>query len=616
MKRALCVAALVAATWTLHLRAAAASPAICVVGEGERVARRAPLPDRCAPRAELEALRGEYAAFQLVVDASDAPLDSLELSVEPAGAWQISVEHFVHVERRSRTEGTRESLAFTAAARPEDASMLGDVPDALLSLGDAAGELVWVPARDRRVFFLEAFVPPDAAPGRVESSVVVRASGTELARVPIALDVSERVLPYRPVSVFAFYEYATLERHFRDPVSVERELVQLLHAHGLEGITQTLSKQDVERLSGAIDGAWFTSAAGYRGPGEGAPATVWPIGAYGTLGEPSPAGIETVRAVRGAMPDRSRDLFVYAIDETCESPRGLEWRGLLDEAGLGDVAVGHTCGAPPATQDVDIVMMPSSAFDPDLAADGRRAGKKVWIYNGILPHSGPLMLDVPVTSLTANGWIAATFDVGRWFYWETIFWDDKNRGGLGPRDVFADPETFHNADGDTALYDGLLVFPPPPWRDRRETSAPSVLASLRLKALRRGVEDAALLGLAATVDPSATYAIARRIVPRALDEVSDDEPTALDLDPTHLAEARRELRAMVARGSSSNARRGLQVLRDLRSKERARHGRYRNESAAMTAAVMLGIPAALFAIGAAITRVARGLSRGRPRSAR
>ncbi|WXB20281.1 DUF4091 domain-containing protein [Pendulispora albinea] len=130
------------------------------------------------------------------------------------------------------------------------------------------------------------------------------------------------------------------------------------------------------------------------------------------------------------------------------------------------------------------------------------------------------MLDVPATDLRANGWIAARYGITRWFYWESTFWLDNNRGGRGgPHgfDPFVIAETFHNTRGDHANGDGILLYPGtqivPGMHDE---GVPILLPSIRLKNLRRGAQDAAYFQLARAIDPATAEAIADDLVPDVL----------------------------------------------------------------------------------------------------
>ncbi len=153
------------------LPAADAAARACLIGEGARVLRRGPAIERCEDRLALSVSRGEYAAFQVVVEPDGpAELEGATVAVDPGPyRFRSFVEHFVDVPRRSRTNDTKVSLGFTEAARPPDEGMLGAVPDALLPVERAPS---WAPyplrarAGERAILFVEAYVPEDGQPGR------------------------------------------------------------------------------------------------------------------------------------------------------------------------------------------------------------------------------------------------------------------------------------------------------------------------------------------------------------------------------------------------------------------------------------------------------------------
>ena len=165
-------------------------------------------------------------------------------------------------------------------------------------------------------------------------------------------------------------------------------------------------------------------------------------------------------------------------------------------------------------------MMTAPDYVPERARAAKAAGKWVWAYNGQRPYAGAMMLDLPAIDLRANAWIAARYGIERWFYWESTYWHDDNRGGRGGWDGF-DPfevaETFHNADGDWANGDGILLYPGTQIaRGMRDFEMTTVFPSVRLKNLRRGVEDAAYVDAARAVDREAADEVVRRVVPSAL----------------------------------------------------------------------------------------------------
>jgi hypothetical protein len=140
----------------------------------------------------------------------------------------------------------------------------------------------------------------------------------------------------------------------------------------------------------------------------------------------------------------------------------------------------------------------------------------------------------------------------RWFLWETTAWDDGHPGGRGPFDPFVTAETYHNRDGDALMGDGVLLYP---GRQRGRFSEHSlgwtgVLPSIRLKNLRRGVEDAGYLELARGAHPGEASAIARGLLPRVLGEARPGQPPSWSEHGAPFFEARLDLARFVADGGA------------------------------------------------------------------
>lgn len=535
-------------------------PRVCALGEGERAHGAQACTSAEGATVALRAAREETVAFQIVVEDPGAPLDGVTIDAPPfvrAGADALPidafVEHFVDVDARSRNDRDPEgALPFTGTARPHDADMLGPTPDALVPIGlasckdDRTGRSfcpypLKLEPGGRGAFWLDVFVPRSAAPGRYTTRVTLRRRGADVGAVDATLDVAPAIVPFRASGFFAFEAFDSLEERFADPRAVERSLLQLLHAHHVDGFPAITEPAHVDRVEAALDGSLFTAASGYRGPGAGAPLSILPIGAYGSLGKPTGDAAVRAKRIAGRIP-KTTETFVYAIDEQCGSSMGADWIKELERLYVGPrLLVAQTCDREPINQRVDVVMTPAQAFDRQQAIAAR---KPVYAYNGRLPWAGPLMLDAPATSLTLDGWIGAMHGVPRWFFWETIFWNDGNEGGLGPRDPFVDPETFHNADGDTALLDGLLVYPGrSPYES--DLAADAVVPSMRLKALRRGALDAGLIALAASRDPARAREIVATIAAGSLSDAAPDDPTRFTTDPAALAAARGALRDVI-----------------------------------------------------------------------
>ncbi|WP_438009373.1 hypothetical protein WME89_12240 [Sorangium sp. So ce321] len=628
-------AALLTALWYTALppRAAAAEERarVWVADDGTRVRRQdvgLPLSRgegnaifRPGEPIRLGALRAEVVAFQVIVEAGAEPVRGVKVELSglgpavsggapaPAPQQQASaapqqqapaaprqqapvpgtapapaiaidrfVEHYVEIKRRSRNEQRpAESLGWSPAARPPDDRHLGFLPDALIPVELAPP---WAPyplevgARETRAVWIDLHVPESAVSGAYEGKVVVSsASHGELASLDLRLEVAPATLPYSPVDFIAFYEADEVAARVGDGPAVEQQLWQLLHEHHVDGFASVRSPAEVERLRAAIDGSLYTKERGYRGPGAGVPPAAVALGAYGGFGDPGEEALRRVEAVAELLPPAVDDVMLYAVDEQCESPRGPGWRRLIRGSRLSSrILVGHSCGeVDPVKQDVDLVLTPANRFDSTWARAAREAGKRLWVYNGALPRTGTFMIDAPLTGLMADGWIAASHEVDRWFLWETAFWHDGNRGGRGPVDPFTVAENFHNRDGDACLGDGMLLYP---GTQRGAFAARSlgfagVLPSMRLKSLRRGIQDAGYIALARPASPGAVDAIVKEVIPAALDEALDTSPAAWSSEGAPFFRARAALRALIPADAALDAAGVRRALADAAAARRA-----------------------------------------------
>ncbi len=168
--------------------------------------------------------------------------------------------------------------------------------------------------------------------------------------------------------------------------------------------------------------------------------------------------------------------------------------------------------------DVDIYISPSAA--------GKHAG--AWTYNGGPPWAGAMVLDAAEPGTRTWGWIGFRYDVPLWYVWDAMYWRDRyNRGrDAAPlEDLREKPVTFDDGE-DHGNLDGVLVYP-------------GVLPSLRLDAIRRGLQDRALLELlAACAGRPAADAIVTPLVPRALGEARRGERASWPSDDAVFERAR------------------------------------------------------------------------------
>lgn len=172
----------------------------------------------------------------------------------------------------------------------------------------------------------------------------------------------------------------------------------------------------------------------------------------------------------------------------------------------------------------------------------------MWIYNGKRPATGSFLTDVPATDAIVNGWIMQQAGIERWFYWKSTFWYDSHRGGGGAIDPFVTAETYHNVHGDRCQGDGVLVYPGRQVDRFRQHSLglDGVLPSIRLKSLRRGVQDAGYIQLARATHPAETDTIVSRLIPSVLADASNGESPSWPERGVRFFEARRALVDFIA----------------------------------------------------------------------
>ncbi len=510
---------------------------------------------------------GETLAFQIVVASGAHGLASVRL--ELSGLWrqlpipprniQPYLVYEVPMARRSGGARAGESLGWERRAEPPSLRPPTSVPDALIPLGHAPAWAAYparIPAGSMTSFWVDIRLPEAGlAGGNYSANVEVFEARQLLASIPVRLRVGSTVLPYAGVNTMLYFEPTEVSERVSSADAVDQYL-QLLHAHHITSVFPLSSQAELESANAYLSGELFTKNHGYDGPGQGLRPSVVPLGAYGSLGDPLPETLAKVDSLlagleRLGLRDRPglSDIFLYAIDEQCRSPRGAAWRQALSSSSsprLRALRVGQTCDEPPEKQLVDLVMMPGGSYRLDTAGRARRAAKHVWIYNGILPNTGAFLTDVPTLSLRANPWIQKFYGIERWFYWESTFWNDSNRGGLGPYDPFATSETFHNQDGDHCNGDGLLVYPGRQAKfPEHDLGFSGVLPSIRLKQWRRGIQDAAYIELARRVDPAAVERVVGTVVSGALGASVYAKYVE---DPERFRRARRELFELIEHG--------------------------------------------------------------------
>ncbi len=587
------VAAALAIVGALASPSVAAAPAVWAIDDGEKIKR----DETASPLASgagnpiwtpgqpirIFSTKNESVAFQIVVTADEAALDGVTVELDvlatadgakiqnaPGAIDPTSyvgrpierfVEHFVEIKRVSGGKIPGESLDWTKGSGPPAERWLGMVPDALVPVEVAPA---WAPypmkiaPRSNGIVWIDVTVPKTQVAGLYKGAVVVKAGATTIASLAVELDVVDVTLPDRPVRTMVYYDRLELDRRMRGGDAAEEQLWRLFHRHRLSPLHGAISTDDVTHRLGALDGSFYTAAHGYEGPAEAMGDGVLALGTYGVFRAPDASKLAIVEGIADLVAEKSlfatTDAFVYAIDEVCESPYGDEWKKLIASsrnANVKRIRVGATCSEDPTARSIDLPIV-ADTFDPSTVAAARAMGREVWVYNGREPFAGAFSIDVPAISPRVNGWLAGMYDVARWFQWEATFWYDDNRGGKGPCDPFVTAETFHNQDDDYVMGGGVLVYPGKQVDVFAEHSIGmvGVVASIRMKGWRRGIEDAGYYQLAHAANAAKAEAIAMALVPRAFSAATAGDRPAWSDGGKAFFDARKALLDLVPRGTN------------------------------------------------------------------
>jgi hypothetical protein len=475
------------------------APTQQVLGDSTRLEETQPLPLRSAlfdgEVVRLRGARGETLGLSLQIADGKSRLVRVELPVDVATVSSFSV--------RSLEVKQSSSSMYGESTGP------GRYPDVLEP--QPAGVNT-----DKHAFF-DVAIAKDAAPGLYTGELVVaeRRLPIELSVSSASIDVHEQPL------VWVFYlpsEIARVHGLADDDspalLQKEGEYQELFRAHGAF-LASDLGPERFEARRHFARGLKY-----------------WPVG-LDTANDDSIA--RDVRRWLAIFRSSGTTPFAIPVDEPRTArarERARHVAEVIGRAGGGRPLLlrGVTDAWSPSYGDtIDVYFSPANF--PEPAQQRRALGERYWTYNGRPPGAGSMILDTNGVALRTWGLIAERYDIELWYAWEGLYFSDRyNRGG--PTDVLHDSVTFDErtkGGSDFGNGDGVLAYPGP-------------LPSLRLKALRRGLQDRLLLReLRRCGGGKIADRIVEREVPRALGEVEAEGEPSWSLDESSWEEARLEV---------------------------------------------------------------------------
>lgn len=512
----------------------------------------------------LAVARDEVIAFQIVGrgEAGDYPI-----VIEGFDDLVVSTFEEVGIEITSPTE----SGGVTSLGP-------GTYPDALVPTSTLT-----VPAPPAiGALWVDVFAPRKLEPGVRQGAIVI---GTK--RVGITITVLDVTLPGRDLASLGTVNFGSLlDKERADPKHLLRWM-QMAHAHrvDIEIMRMTPTQADdgtidwdgwMKRVAPYVVGTAFTSSVGYTGPRAGLPVARWIIPhtdwwptkrTEAGLPEDPKRWSETLREWEKRVDaagwfDRPYAtkwiMFINSLDEpkTVEELASLaKYEKLLADAKLenrrrvwfrADGNFGPDYGG---MSDEDVAAEIGGAVDlwnlhgasntaPIRLIEARQGlGERAMFYasnSGGEPSIPPLVIDADIVGARAWGWITYRYQLFGALNWEV----DYYKGGC--------VENPKCSEGGRMNLDANLIY-----RGEElglETHQP--IASMRLKMLRRGSQDAAIADVVARRRPDVAGRIAEILVPRALgDNVPDQGRGAWTLDPAAYDRARNAMLTQVGGGT-------------------------------------------------------------------
>jgi hypothetical protein len=570
----------------LPVQSSAQLKKVWALGDGEKVFRE----DLAHPDKEgngvwdgkairLTGLYNEVLACQVIAEGGEDTAKSIEVSVinpahaatgksiaastvkhGPEGTIEVFTEHYLQVKNPTQPNWYYGS----PAAAPK--KMKGWVPDALIpadAIRGRGGMPVDVLPRQNLGFWIDVELPRDQKafpPGLYKGRVMVFQTGRLISDIPLEITLLPHYMPDDNKGTIWVYS-SDVEPYFpylakdqvHDMLKFEAQRHRINLVGGFEPHYSRFDSASLNAYKKYLDGTAFTPANGYHGNGEGIGEKLFPIGMYGSkvLGETKAAVQEQadlwVNWFRKNAPHVK--YFWYITDE----PDSTKFAWVKERAGWihNGNGIGKTLPVFTTTaytkalaHDIDI-WAAYNGVDLKELPQIRKKGGDHWFYNGNRPRYGSVILEGSAVDLRVNSWILYKYAIHTHFIWHSTAW---RHNGQGPKrhlhqNVFATPLTFINDNMEWGNGDGILFYPGlSPHHPEENRGLNRILPSIRLKNIRRGQQDAAIMWLAEQkVGKEKVLALVNKVVPKALSEVSMNEAVPWSERGDDYERVRREL---------------------------------------------------------------------------
>lgn len=490
---------------------AKAQPAVWVETSTQRVCRSETLPPLPSREVNLASARNEWVSFQVLVRSSQPlPAVRVELSVleAPKGGkidsacFRIYREHQLELKEPTYRNDAFRPDWYPDPLIPTRHPLTGEP----LSGPRFKAQPFDLPANETHGFWVDVFVSKDVAPGTYRGAVKMFSQDGQIVAMPVNLEVWDFTLPKVPSLVTAlgspaermrtYYAKQSKESEPVDWVAVEKQCALLAREHRInayppsdwlrlerDGEEFRLSDENVARLREWID-TYSVNAIQVPSP-------------VGIVKDPQ-ANSRVLQAWARTW-DRAIEAinrpdvmyFIYLKDEP-NDPEAYDFVRLWGKAiraiktKVKVMVVEQTRTQDPSWGDlygaVDIWCSLFPLYDEPTAKERQALGEIMWAYTALcqLAKTPWWHIDYPLLNYRVPCWMSYRYDIRGLLYW----------GGMSHwsqvEDPWTDPRTYRPGRSSRPLIyngEGTLVYP------ARPCGYDGIVPSLRLKALRDGIED-------------------------------------------------------------------------------------------------------------------------------
>lgn len=497
--------------------------------------------------------------YQVFIASYVPNIGITRLSWDASGGGYEERDFPTRMRRPYTVNGNNQGVASgTWSDRPDHDK---SYPDVLIPNELFASSSFTVNGSHSQMVWVDVYISTSLATGDYTGLFSVYEGVTVSTQIPVTIHVYNFTLPDAPsFPVVAYltgyninYRHQGIhwDRTSAANITTRKRYYQMLHAHKLAGMATEDQVNDCgysnkwfpcpENIT-RLDGSLYTSANGYaNAPGVNTGDQYYSIGPYANWSwskTDSDAFCTAVSSWGAYFYNNFPTVksYVQLADETLTNvDKWSTWMSTIPSCQTSGYKVNSmvtsnwtsvNTSAPNVDMPFSTGWIGTSSATWQIVADSYTAVGNAWAYNGHPSWNGTLFaIEDSGSSAREILWANKKMGVNGHFLWEAAYFTDSNNAG-NDNDVFDVAKTFgYDTGSDSVLGragyaysqgDGVLVYPGSDTIHSPSWGVDGPFATIRLKYLRRSIQDMDYYAAAYAIDPSSTSAILSEMVPEAL----------------------------------------------------------------------------------------------------